>query len=620
MIKRLILKSATVFLSAFISIACTIVAANESAPATDGPRNYSVYVTMPDGVYIALDYWLPQNYHAGEKLPTLVEFTRYWRAYLTNPPSTQAPGAVRFFAKHGYAYVKVDVRGSGASSGHREVEYSSLEVRDFKHVIAWITAQDWSNSRVGAVGTSYAATAGMLAAIDPPPGLKAVLPRFTDIDWYPGLLFPGGLKNRHVGEQWGPGVAKLDQNDPAMLNELTGTQMFIGVKQVDSDRDGTLLQQAIKEHESNVRVDETTDIVFRDEANIASSLEDPGLVAPYMYQSEFEAAAIPMYIWGSWNDSGTAASMLSRFAAFDTADQYIIGAWSHGASKDANIFLPSDAPVEPSILEQYNAMLEFLDTHLKADAAPETKSEDSRSTLTYYTMGSSIWHQTSTWPPVGTQMESWYLAKNGTLQKQKPTGKKASDDYVVDFSASSGNSNRWMTNTMGTDVFYPDRQKADELLLMYTSIPLTADMEITGSAVVTLELASSHPDGQVIIYLETVDPDGTVRMITEGQLRLLHRKISKSKPPYPVFGPYHSFNGEDSLKMDPGKTEQISFRLLPTSIVIPAGNRLRIAIAGHDASTFTRVPADRIPTFTIHRSIEHPSSIEFPVIYRGDVK
>ena len=43
-------------------------------------RNVAQYVEMRDGVRLAVDVWLPENYQSGDRLPTAMRSTRYWRA------------------------------------------------------------------------------------------------------------------------------------------------------------------------------------------------------------------------------------------------------------------------------------------------------------------------------------------------------------------------------------------------------------------------------------------------------------------------------------------------------------------------------------------------------------
>ena len=76
---------------------------------------------------------------------------------------TPIPGIVgldRHFLEHGYALVKVDARGSGASFGTRSAEYGREEVLDAYDVVEWVVSQEWSDGTVGAYGTSYTGTTG----------------------------------------------------------------------------------------------------------------------------------------------------------------------------------------------------------------------------------------------------------------------------------------------------------------------------------------------------------------------------------------------------------------------------------------------------------------------------
>ncbi len=68
--------------------------------------------------------------------------------------------------------------------------------------------------------------------------------------------------------------------------------------------------------------------------------------------------------------------------------------------------------------------------------------------------------------------------------------------------------------------------------------------------------------------------------------------------------------------MPPGGLEEVTFALLPTSVLFRAGHRIRIAIGGADADTFARVPAEGTPVYTIERGPAYPSHVVLPVIPR----
>ncbi len=106
-------------------------------------------------------------------------------------------------------------------------------------------------------------------------------------------------------------------------------------------------------------------------------------------------------------------------------------------------------------------------------------------------------------------------------------------------------------------------------------------------------------------------PDGHIAYITEGQLRAIHRKISP--PPPGQSAPYHSFREADALPLEPGRPAEITFALLPVSVRVARGHRLRLALAGADLCTFPCIPATGDPVWTIYRTGALPSFIELPI-------
>ncbi len=87
-------------------------------------------------------------------------------------------------------------------------------------------------------------------------------------------------------------------------------------------------------------------------------------------------------------------------------------------------------------------------------------------------------------------------------------------------------------------------------------------------------------------YVDSVDEKGNSTYITEGQFRALHRHSSLEKPPFPMFGPYHTFKRSDALEWIPNQAKNLHFELIPTSHLVPKGHRLRVCIGGADIDHF----------------------------------
>jgi putative CocE/NonD family hydrolase len=573
----------------------------------------SSYIPMRDGVKIAIDIYLPEGLPSDEKISAVLLQTRYWRATKLRIPfkylikSLSKKDYIKAFTNFGYAVLIVDVRGSGASFGYRISPWSEDEVRDDGEIVDWIINQPWSNGNVISLGSSYAGTTAELVAVANHPAVKGIVPMHNEIDPYLDIAFPGGIFNEWFVSAWAHYNDCLDRNSMKGLG-LFAFLLLKSVKPVKIDKDKKMLRDAIQQHSSNLNVYEAgKNIVFRNDR-----WEDKTIryFSVYRYINEIEKSNVPIYYWGSWMDGATSNVVLESFLTFSNPFIGIIGAWSHGAIWYASPFTMSKKEVIPNYEFQYRAFVSFFDACIK-EKSPSEK------TLYYYTMGEERWKKTNYWPPSGQTKKKWYFSSDSMLSASKPTEDKGSDDYKINFKTTTGKKcNRWYTQ-LGYFVKYKNRAKRDQKLLHYTSTPLESDIEVTGYPHITLFLKSTHEDGAIFAYLEDVDSKGNVFLLTEGQFRLIHRKISDNEPPYKIMVPYHTYKKEDSLPLKPGEITEITFGLLPTSVLIRKGHRLRVAIAGADKDTFLRIPSEGNPVITIERNTRNASFIDLPIIING---
>jgi uncharacterized protein len=571
----------------------------------------SFYLPMRDGVRIAVDVVLPDDLPEGSRLPTILNMTRYWRAEEGRDPGAPGSGLnpVRFWASHGFAVVVGDVRGTGASFGVWPHHRARDETRDFGEIMDWIARQPWSDGQVAGFGTSYGANTADWLPERNHPALKAVISRSPDYDPYADLYFPGGVPNAYMGRTWGLSVKDMDLNVKRSYKD--GPR---GVKPVDEDKGSRLLATAIEARRHVPSVWEAlAGITYRDDRPQqwgGWSMDDWGI---HSWREAVERSGVPIQSWGSWMDAGTPNGVLHRFMTLANPQHVFIGAWSHGGGHDASPFRPEDAEPNPPYRLQLLEDLCFLERYVRG----RTGSRDSKDRLlVFFTMGEEQWKTAQTWPVPGSEPQRWYFANGGSLLRDAPVAVDAADRYAVDFQATTGTRNRWATNNTGDDVVYGDRSTADRRLLTYTSEPLTEDVEITGQPIVDLYVTSTHTDGNFAVNFEEVAPDGYVRYLTEGQLRAVHRKISADDAPYRVLGPYHSFKRKDGSPLVPGEITQITFELMPVSVVVRGGHRLRVAIAGADADTFRRIPDEGVPIIMMYRSAAHPSHVVLPIAGR----
>ena len=587
-------------------------------------EDQSCYVEMEDGTKLAVWYHLPEEAARGQKVPAIMETTRYvsksersflLRALLNLRIAKEVPDAAsKTFLEDGYAVIKVDARGSGASFGHRDMEWSREEVRDMGQVIDWIVQQPWSSGSVGSYGISYSGNTAELAMASGRTALKAAAVLYPDFDVLSQSVMPGGIFNEKIIRAWGEETAKMDRNQ-------TSTVFYKGISPIEGDPHGKLMKKAIEEHRTVDIAKAFESITYRDDTLAAGYTADA--ISPFQYRSQIEASQIPIYVRVGWMDAGTVNGAIERFLTYRNDQTLEIGPWSHGGRYFSDPYLVNASNRGEMEREQATAVTTFFDEYLKDEKASGSSHSGSLSTaasvkrLKYYTLGEGTWKTSDIWPIDGVKTRMFYFSHNGILEEAKPAGSTGSDLYQVDFTASTGSHNRWATNLGGGRIAYGNRAEEDQKLLTYTSKPLEEDAEITGQPVVTLSLSANVEDCAIFVYLEDVAPDGTVTYITEGELRLLHRALTNEDLGYTAIGPKHSYKKKDGELLTPGKTTEVKIGLYASSVLIRKGHRIRISVAGHDAENFVRIPPDATPTIQIERNGVQASWVELPMKIRN---
>lgn len=569
----------------------------------------AVYIPMEDGTRIAIRISLPPNLEKGQRIPAVIESTRY----LTDVKTTfllnvimKLTGDAKINLKightlmeAGYAYIRVDARGSGASFGKREMEYSTEEIEDIGQVIDWVVRQPWSNGKVGTYGISYSANTAELAVALNHPNLAAVAPLYADFEPLAGNIMPGGMLNTFLIENWTAAVAADDANSGKGL--LTG-----GIAPIDGDEDEQLLKQALQERDNIDVAQAFKDVTYYDDPLTGDYTAQS--LSPFLVKDGIQQSGVPFYVRVGWLDAGTVDGAIERFLTYENSQQLIIGPWNHSGSQIYDPFLDVGSSGEALIIKQDQEVVAFFDRYLKEDGGEPAGKE-----ISYYTMGEGAWKTTSAWPVEGFTETAFYFYPDGSLKETMPEDTAAVNRYTVDFSATTGEGNRWYTQLGGPPLSYPDRSEEDRKLLTYTSEPLENAVEITGNPVVTLNLSSTATDGAFYVYLEAVAPDGKVIYITGGQLRALHRQETSRDLGRVILGPKHSYERVDGQEMVPGENVEMRIGMFATSVLVPQGYRLRIAVAGHDASTFERIPEDGNPVIEVQANGSLPSFAVIPM-------
>lgn len=597
------------------------------APYKTKPTNKSYtqtsrYITLKDGTRLAVEIYLPDKLKKGEKLPTILELTRYWRViepkfpYNKIYPKPLSPYRLEFIT-HGYAWVVVDSRGAGSSFGDRPWDLSPVDQSDAKEVTDWLTKQSWFNGKIGTIGHSFSGNLAELALINRTPEVKACAILSSPFDIYTDVMRPGGLPNMPFIHDWGDLSKRFDSNQlPVRLQKY---RKFVhGSKPVDEDLDGSLLRDALAQHKLNTDVSAVDQVNFRDDSLLAAKDKikrtdtfdkcidlikvkygddylEAGLdiASPSGYYKDVDKAQVPIYAASGWEEGTNADAAVKRFLNYTApGTKLLLGPWEHNYMN-----ISPFTHGGPSRFRIDQEMLKFFDSYLKGKTEPLSSDK----AVNYYTLGEEKWHGSDVWPPKSEE-QIVYLDGDHKLNFEKPA-EDSKTPYRVDITSGTGRRTRWdclLGQILWTP--HPNRKKADKKLLVYDSPPLTEDIKITGHPTVKLYVKPDAPDAAVFTYLEDVAPNGLVRYVTEGQLLCGNRINPERAPLYKTVNPVPSFLRADYKALEPFETTPVKLSLQPCSFMFKKGHRIRLAIGGldHDhfkAPNFTRI-ANRIEVLT----------------------
>ncbi|MGV9883863.1 CocE/NonD family hydrolase [Streptomyces sp. NPDC003006] len=564
--------------------------------AMDGVESSTHYVTMRDGVRIAVDVFRPQRdgQVLAQPLPVLWCHDRYHRSDVVDGitwTKLDTRPWLRQFLDAGYVIAAADARGTGASTGVRGAEFSPEETRDAYDIVEWFAAQDWCDGNVGMYGESYLAVAQFLAAGAAPPSLKAIFPQVALFDLY-AFLYPGGVFRHDFARNWGDLVKGLDTG--------AGTAPVAGDEQA--------ARAAAEQHRANADIfSRAAALPYRD------SREDGSEEPPYEHQSPSSAvravaaAEVPVYQLSGWHDMWVRDAFLWH-ANLTGPRKLVVGDWSHNGT--AGFDLAAEH------LRWFDHWLKGVDTGIM-DEPP----------IRYRRRGAAPgeeWRTADTWPPPEVRTRRLYFGKgaaepvhsvnDGSLLAQAPSRLAGIDEFVVDYTATSGRATRW-TDGYGGPYGYEPMTARDRSALTYTTAALQEEVEVTGHPVVRLWATSTHPDGDFFVYLEDIDEEGASHYVTEGVLRASHRALGAA--PYDNLSlPYHPCSRGTRLTL-PEEPVELTFDLHPTSHVFRPGHALRIAVTCCDRDNAETPVHHPPPVVQVHRRGAHASHIDLPVFPAG---
>ncbi|MDH3856676.1 MAG: CocE/NonD family hydrolase [Gammaproteobacteria bacterium] len=482
------------------------------------------WISMPDGSRLGARLWLPDS---EEPCPAILEYLPYRK---DDYSAKRDSNTIAHFAKHQYACVRVDMRGSGSSDGVLYDEYTDQEIDDGVAVIEWIAAQPWCNGKVATMGISWGGITGLQLAQRAPSALKTIIVLgATDQRYYDDAGYYLGCM---VGQTLGWAAIMFGYNtrppDPELVGQNWKTLWLERLENTPHYLDRWF------EHQHN------------DDYWLNNSVD-----------TDYDAIKIPVYAVSGHADCwpNTVPRLLQNL---QVPVRGLQGAWCHryphlGIPGPTVDFL-SDA------IRWFDQWLKDDETGIMEEAQYQVFLQDSVKPQTYYDERPGRWIGLNSWPSDQIDTEIFHLSP-GMLSKESVSDQSMEICSPQTTGQLSGEYMPWFS--FGPAEELPgDQRQEDAGSLVFDTDTLTRPLEILGNAVAVLKLSSDQPQALVAARLCDVWPDGSSTLITRGILNLSQRN-DKSKPE----------------PMIPAEKVEVEVELNHSAYVVPAGHRLRLAIS-----------------------------------------
>ena len=484
----------------------------------------NTWIPLSDGTRLGARIWLPQ---AAEQnpVPAILEYIPYRK----NDGTAERDSKIQpYIAGHGYAAVRIDMRGSGDSDGILHDEYLPQEQDDALEIMEWLEAQPWCNGKIGMIGISWGGFNGLQIAARRPPQLKAIITidstddRYADdvhymggcvlgiemLEWASTMLIHNAKPPdpAHVGEQW----------RGMWLNRLENTPDHIEHWLAHQRRDAYWKQGSVCE--------------------------------------DYAAIECPVYAIGGWADGYTNA-VFRLIENLPGPRKGLIGPWAHS--------FPHNAYPGPSIgflqecLRWWDYWLKGIETGIMDEPRLRVWLEESLPPSGDQPEWPGRWVAENTWPAPDLVSQTYYLNPRQLESSPAPETRL----QILGSQAAGSTAGMWCPYGAAGEL-PADQRPDDGYSLTFDSAPLDERQEIVGFPEVTLTISSDQPLGLLVVRLCDVSPGGASTLVSRGLLNLTHRD-----------------SHEHPTRLEPGKRYTITVRLNSIAYSLPPSHRWRVAVS-----------------------------------------
>lgn len=489
----------------------------------------NTFIPMSDEAQLAAKIWLPEPQGDQPKqFPAILEYIPYrkrdveaWQDSIAHP----------YFAGHGYAGIRVDLRGSGESDDVLRDEYLPQEQEDALEVLKWIAAQPWCDGNIGMMGISWGGFNGLQVASFQPPELKCIITVCSTDDRYADdVHYMGGCL---LGDNlsWASIMFAFNScpPDPELVGDSWRKMWFNRMKNSGLWLENWLTHQRRDEYWKHGSVCENYDDI-----------------------------KIPVYAISGWAD-GYSNAVCRMMEHLKVPRKGLIGPWSH---KYPHLGVPGPAiGFLQEALRWWDYWLKGEETGIMEEPMFRVWMQDSVPPSNTYQQKPGRWIAEESWPSDNISPRKYWMTDGKLRNSNKINSVPELTDTISSPLSVGLFAGKWCSYAAPPDL-PNDQREEDGGSLVYESNPTDEVLEIFGAPEVDLHFSVDQKVAQVAIRLSDVAPDDKATRVTYGLLNLTHRN-SHEHPEY----------------LEPGKKYRVKVALNHIAQQFPVGHRFRISIS-----------------------------------------
>ncbi|MCW3783433.1 CocE/NonD family hydrolase [Defluviimonas salinarum] len=500
----------------------------------------NIFVPMPDGTRLAAKLWRPKGVGP---VPAILEYLPYRKREGTRGRDQKMHA---WLAGHGYACLRLDIRGTGDSEGLIEDEYTECEILDGCDAIGWIAGQDWCDGQVAMYGISWGGFNGLQIAARRPPALKTIITvGSTDDRYATDVHYVGGCLSK---DNFDWSATMLAHNDLPPDPEIVGP-------------------------------------AWRDMWQARMRANSPWILHWLSHQrrdaywqhgsvcEDFSAITIPVLAVSGWADNYS-ESVPRLLAGLSGPRRGLIGPWAHS--------FPHDVTVEPAI-GWLQEVRRWCDHWMKGapggmvdDPMYRVWMQESVPPSTCYLERPGRWVAEAEWPSPRIMHQTLHLNPDGRLAATAEGVDEMPVCSPLWVGLAAGEVGRY-----GEDAEWPTDQREDDGgSLVFATEPLPERTEILGAPQLHLRFSCDKPMALVAVRLNDVWPDGRSTRVTLGCLNLTHRD-----------------SHEHAAALEPGRIYDAVINLDDIAHAFPEGHRIAVSLS----TTYWPIcwPSPELATLTV---------------------